>query len=955
MASKAFLQQAYLAYFGRPADVSGLAYYADQSEAQVKAAFSASPESQAFFGSMAVAAQINTIYNNLFNRDAEPAGLTYWSQEIGSGRLTLADAAMGILAGAQNDDKVAVANKLAASEAFTAALDTTAEILGYAGSAAVAPARAFLAAVDATAASLTTATAGVAAAVVSVTTAGSVVSGQTFTLTTGLDTIMGTAGNDTINAYAFNVVTGADVTTLNSVDSIDGGAGIDTMFIEIKTNGGSPAANLNGALQGTIANVEIFNIEQTAAATAVAVDASKLGAAAQQIWQIGKAGSVTNLAATTTAGFKNISTNVSAAAATGVASVAVALDGLLDSNGSPSAATVVAVSGDALNAVTVTGTVKDGNDSGTTVGQIALAATVGKDVQTLTVNTAVGATVTVTTDSTSTKAFTTLDASASTGAITFGGTSVNNASPAVTGVKVTSITTGSGNDVVTLRADTNAASGSTAAVVASVSTGAGKDQITVDTAPSSGLSSTTGTTTIDAGAGNDTVAITTRSSGKLTVNLGDGTDSFTSSVAILGTDAIDAGAGSDTLLLSLVGSANVGAFSNFDVFDVKGMTANLDLDILNAKNTVTEIVGSGALAATLSSGTTAANVSLLNVGAGVNFRATADMFYDSTTATSGTPAADTSTNPGTLTLTQKTAGALTVTLDADETGTADTTIDTAAVTVIASNATSLKAVFDTSYLATIAGETTSGDNVSTITLAGAAATALEVVSGGALSNNVLVYTDTAATAGKLASMTITGDNALNLTFSSTNATALTNVDASAQTGGLTFSLANLKDTGTDKLGTGTDVITVTTASTGATGFESIQNFEKTAAVAVSTANADATAAAAAIAAADKVALGTSQVADADYNGSTSGNGTLSGGAILNGVLTFTGAGPATLADAVAIADAGADTAGEAVLFEYIGNSYVFVQGSTDILVQLTGITGVTNFVEDGTSNSFFIV
>ena len=94
MASKAFLQQAYLAYFGRPADVSGLAYYADQSEAQVKAAFSASPESQAFFGSMAVAAQINTIYKNLFNRDAEPAGLTYWSQEIGSGRLSLADAAM---------------------------------------------------------------------------------------------------------------------------------------------------------------------------------------------------------------------------------------------------------------------------------------------------------------------------------------------------------------------------------------------------------------------------------------------------------------------------------------------------------------------------------------------------------------------------------------------------------------------------------------------------------------------------------------------------------------------------------------------------------------------------------------------------------------------------------------------------------------------------------------------
>jgi hypothetical protein len=267
--------------------------------------------------------------------------------------------------------------------------------------------------------------------------------------------------------------------------------------------------------------------------------------------------------------------------------------------------------------------------------------------------------------------------------------------------------------------------------------------------------------------------------------------------------------------------------------------------------------------------------------------------------------------------------------------------------VIASNATSLKAVFDTSYLATITGETTSGDNVSTITLDGAAATSLEVVSGGALSSNVLVYTDTAATAGKLASMTITGDRALDLTFSSTNATALTTVDASAQTGGLTFSLANLKDTGTVKLGSGTDVITVTTASTGATGFESIQNFEKTAAVAVSTATADATAAAAAITAADKLALGTAAVANANSGVTT--------GTIDKGVLTFTGAGPATLADAIGIANLAAETAGEAVAFEYVGNSYVFVQGTTDIVVQLTGITGVTNFVEDSTSNNFFIV
>jgi len=82
MASKAFLQQAYLAYFGRPADTSGLAAYASATEAQVKAAFSASAESQAFFGGLELTAKINAIYQNLFNRDAEPAGLLHWMGKI---------------------------------------------------------------------------------------------------------------------------------------------------------------------------------------------------------------------------------------------------------------------------------------------------------------------------------------------------------------------------------------------------------------------------------------------------------------------------------------------------------------------------------------------------------------------------------------------------------------------------------------------------------------------------------------------------------------------------------------------------------------------------------------------------------------------------------------------------------------------------------------------------------
>lgn len=948
------VQSIYIAYYQRPADPAGLRYWAQRLNAEggnldaIIDAFSNSPEAKSLYTETDPLKLVDSVYQALFGRPADNGADNFYVKALEAGKFpdgrpaTLGRVAIDVLNGAQGDDRVAIDNKLKVANDFTQIVDgrplTDPEFgfdglaVTYKGDADAAAAREFLKGVTSDPSTVPTqdGVKEVVAEKIADPTDAPVETGKTFTLTQGLDTIAGTSGNDTINAYAFNSVTGANVTTLQSVDSIDGGAGTDTLFIEVKSDGGSPAANLNGTLQGTIKNVEIINIDQTAAAsTPMAVDASKLGTAATTITQIGRAGAVTNLAATTTAGFKNISTDVSAAAATGVASVAVALDGLADSNGNTPAATKVSVSGDALNAVTVTGTVKDGNDTGTTVDKIALAATVGKDVQTLTVNSAVGATITVKTDSTATKAFTTLNASGSTGAIAFGGTSVDNASTPATGYKVANITTGSGNDVVTLKADTNAASGTTAAVGASVTTGAGNDQITVDTANSS-LSSTTGATTVDAGAGDDQVAITTRSSGKLTVNLGDGSDTFTSSVAITGTDSIDAGAGSDTLLLSLVGSANIGAFSNFETFDAAALGKTLDVEILAAKNTVTEFVASGDVGSA---------ASLTNIGAGVGFRATGNM----------------TTN--TLTLTQKAAGALTVTLDADSTST--TAQNDTNLKVDATNATSLKAVFgvDSGFV-----QTSSTTNDQTIALTGDKATSLEVVSGGTNATNVLNYTGAqVGTTGAdyLTSVSISGSQALsfNYTAGTGSATAIASIDASAMTGGLTASLAAVKDTGTIKLGSGTDVITVTTASTGATGFESIQNFEKTAAVAVSTATADATAAAAAIAAADKIALGdgTFAVADADYNGSTTGTGTLSGGAVDKGVLTFTGAGPATLADAISIANLAADTNGEAVVFEYVGNSYVFVQGTTDIVVQLTGITGVTNFVEDGTSNNFFIV
>jgi hypothetical protein len=253
MASTAFLQRAYLAYFGRPVDPSGLAAYGPStnvSEAAVLAAFSASPESQALIGSSFGVTQVNNIYQTLFGRDAEVAGLTYWTTEVGAGRITAAGAAVAILQGAQNADLTAVNNKLAASAAFSAALTTTAQVLGYVGTAAATSARTFLTGITATAATAT----AVTDAVTSVVTAGNsgTAAGASFALTAGLDNIIGTSSNNSIDASRV-FLSGVAYNSLGNSDSVDGGAGTDTLIVQMQ--------EATDITPGSLRNVEIVTLE----------------------------------------------------------------------------------------------------------------------------------------------------------------------------------------------------------------------------------------------------------------------------------------------------------------------------------------------------------------------------------------------------------------------------------------------------------------------------------------------------------------------------------------------------------------------------------------------------------------------------------------------------------------------------------------------------------------------
>ena len=139
------LFKAYLAYFGRPPDPTGLAAFSRATQADVVAAFSASQESRDLFRSVSTETQVDSIYRNLFGRDAEPAGKAYWLNELQSGRFSLAGMAFAVLGGAQNEDLLEVNAKMEVMQTFVSRLQADPALAaGYAGNEAAMVARNFL-------------------------------------------------------------------------------------------------------------------------------------------------------------------------------------------------------------------------------------------------------------------------------------------------------------------------------------------------------------------------------------------------------------------------------------------------------------------------------------------------------------------------------------------------------------------------------------------------------------------------------------------------------------------------------------------------------------------------------------------------------------------------------------------------------------------------------------------
>lgn len=164
----AIVQQLYVAYFGRPADPTGLANFgaalnrahapiniqtfnqAYSNDPAIRAlvdSFGTSAESESLYSGNTVAF-VTAIYRNVLNRAPDRAGLDFWTTAIDQGGLTRANASFSIMAGALANqtlqgqiDARLINQRITAASNFTSALSTPELVSAYSGNRAAAIAR----------------------------------------------------------------------------------------------------------------------------------------------------------------------------------------------------------------------------------------------------------------------------------------------------------------------------------------------------------------------------------------------------------------------------------------------------------------------------------------------------------------------------------------------------------------------------------------------------------------------------------------------------------------------------------------------------------------------------------------------------------------------------------------------------------------------------------------------
>ena len=276
------VQKIYIAFYQRPADPAGLQYWASRMDAaggdvaQVIDAFASSAEALELYGPVnatTIGAVIDSLYMALFNVAPDAAGKQFYVDGFAAGTFTAGTIALAVLNGAQNNDLIAINNKVQVANEFTKQVDGrdfTDPYFGtgnsfnatYSGDADAVAARDILKAVNSQPSTILSSAAVTSALKSQIADVNdpilAVATGQT-KLTVGADNIDGVAGNTTYTAPIVQNQNGAVTNTLESGDVISAvGTGNKLVAdLTLTTSGGIPAGSAISASTNNIQVVEL--------------------------------------------------------------------------------------------------------------------------------------------------------------------------------------------------------------------------------------------------------------------------------------------------------------------------------------------------------------------------------------------------------------------------------------------------------------------------------------------------------------------------------------------------------------------------------------------------------------------------------------------------------------------------------------------------------------------------
>jgi hypothetical protein len=139
MTTASTIQELYVAYFNRPADVAGLKFWSGILDTNPGAYrdivqdFSNSAEYLQAFRGQDSRQVVDTVYQHLFGRHAESAGSDYWASLLDNKAVTIGNVVTAVAHGALDKDKVVIDGRVAVATAFTEHLDLKLEQVAYTG------------------------------------------------------------------------------------------------------------------------------------------------------------------------------------------------------------------------------------------------------------------------------------------------------------------------------------------------------------------------------------------------------------------------------------------------------------------------------------------------------------------------------------------------------------------------------------------------------------------------------------------------------------------------------------------------------------------------------------------------------------------------------------------------------------------------------------------------------